>query len=87
MAFFDFAVLIPRIGSLSSSDLLRQATQFDETHAALDQTTRKQALLAVGGGGGAGLVDAVELLSRGGFSGEVAEFGDGRLHAPGKFVV
>ena len=40
-----------------------------------------------GGGGGAGLVDAVEFLSRGGFAGEVAELGDGGLHAPGEFIV
>ena len=87
MAFLDLSMLIPGVRGLAAAELLGEAAQLDEAHAALDETARQQALHAVGFAGAVGTVHAVEFLGGFGFAREIAEVGHGGLHAPGHLVV
>ena len=87
VAFFEGTVVVPGIRSIAAAEVVGERAEFDEAHAALDQAPSEQALAGVGGFFWLGIVEAVEFLRRLGFAGDVAEVGDGRLHAPGHLVV
>lgn len=87
VAFFEIAVVIPWVGAVSATDVVGEGGQFDEANAAFDEAAGEEALASVGGLLGLGVVEAIEFFGEFGFAGEVAEFGNGRLHAPCEFVV
>ena len=70
---------VPRAGAAVGA-----VEDLHEPHAALDQPPGGEALLAEGLRGG--LVEAVQLLRRRRFGGEVDDVGHGGLHAEGQLV-
>ena len=79
-------VLVPRVGGLAHA-VGADHGQLDEPDAALDEAPRHQALAPVGGRGGVGRVEAVELLRRFRLAAQVGQLGHRGLHAVGDFVV
>lgn len=87
VAFFDRAVMVPRIGCIAAAEVVGERAELDEAHATLHESPGEQALAGVGGFFRLGIVEAVEFLGCLGLAGDVAEVGHGGLHAPGHLVV
>lgn len=77
VAGFQSAMLIP------TSTASAGVGDMDEADAAFDEAAGEEKFASVILGDG--IVDAVELLRRLGFAGEIHRFGRGHLHAEGEF--
>ena len=87
MSCFEVAVLIPRMRGGGRNRRWRKARQFDKADAFFNQLASQQGLFPVGSGHRVRIIDAIQLVRRGSFIGEVADLRNRSLHAKRGLIV